>query len=164
MRQSKAHPRTETLHERTYRFDISIHIRGREGDFRPEGRAFLRAKLTRRLGKFAASIERVSLRTEDVNGPRGGADRVCRIKVVVRGLPSIVFEKQDAFLNTAVDLALAGAERGVRRARTPRRSKRSQGKPVTPHKQQPVSVVPTPKSPQPAAPPMRTCATALTWS
>jgi ribosome-associated translation inhibitor RaiA len=100
-----------------------LYIRALEGDFGPEERAFMRAKLTRRLGKFAESIERVSLRTEDANGPRGGVDRVCRIKVVMRGLPSIVFEKQDAFLNTAVDLALAGVERGVRRALTRRRAR-----------------------------------------
>jgi hypothetical protein len=65
----------------------------------------------------------VSLRTEDVNGPRGGVDRVCRIKVVIRGLPTIVFEAQDAFLNAAVDLALAGVERAVRRAVQRRRMK-----------------------------------------
>ena len=100
-----------------------IHIRGLEGDFRPEERAFVRDKLARRLNKFAESIERVSLRTEDVNGPRGGVDRVCRIKVVVRGMPSIVVEKQDAFLNRAVDLALAGVERGVRRALQRRRAR-----------------------------------------
>src|SRR5689334_23233735 len=93
-----------------------IHIRGLEGDFGPEERVFVRHKLTRRLNKFAESIERVSLRAEDVNGPRGGVDRVCRVKVVVRGLPSVVVEKQDASLNTAVDLSLAGVERAVRRA------------------------------------------------
>jgi ribosome-associated translation inhibitor RaiA len=100
-----------------------IHVRGLENDFRPEERMFIRAKLTRRLGKFAESIERVSLRTEDANGPRGGVDRVCRVKVVLRGLPSILFEHRDAFLNTAVDLALAGAERGVRRALARRRAR-----------------------------------------
>jgi ribosome-associated translation inhibitor RaiA len=100
-----------------------IYLRGLEGDFRPDERAFVRHKLARRLNKFAESIERVSLRTEDVNGPRGGVDRVCRIKVVVRGMPSIVLEKQDAFLNTAVDLALAGVERSVRRAVQRRRAR-----------------------------------------
>jgi hypothetical protein len=109
-----------------------IYIRGLEGDFRPDDRALIRGKLTRRLGKFAESIERVSLRTEDVNGPRGGVDRVCRIKVVMRGLPSIVFEKQDAFLNAAVDLALAGVERGVRRALTRRRARPLRRVPVSP--------------------------------
>jgi len=100
-----------------------IHIRVPQSNFRPEERALIRAKLTRRLGKFAQSIERVSLRTEDVNGPRGGVDCVCRIKVVLRGLPSVVLEKQDAFMNAAVDLALAGVERGVRRALTRRRAR-----------------------------------------
>lgn len=100
-----------------------IYIRGLEGDFRPDERAYVRRKLERRLSKFAESIERVSLRTEDVNGPRGGVDRVCRIKVVIRGMPTVVFETQDAFLNTAVDLALAGVERAVRRALQRRRSK-----------------------------------------
>jgi ribosome-associated translation inhibitor RaiA len=99
------------------------HIRGREGDFGPAERAHVRHKLARRFNKFADSIERVSLRTEDVNGPRGGVDRICRIKVVLRGVPSIVIEKQDAFLNTAVDLALFGAARAVRRALQRRRMK-----------------------------------------
>jgi len=100
-----------------------IHIRGQDGDFGVEERAFVRAKLIRRLGKFAEAIDRVSLRTEDLNGPRGGVDRVCRVKVVIRGLQSVVFQKQDAFLNSAVDLALEGAERGVRRALSRRRTK-----------------------------------------
>lgn len=100
-----------------------IHIRGLRNDFGFEERAHIRCKLTRRLNKFAESIERVSLRTEDLNGPRGGVDRVCRIKVVVRGLPSVLFEKQDAFLNAAVDTAVAGVERAVRRALQRRRMK-----------------------------------------
>src|SRR6185312_10491107 len=70
-------------------------------------RTYVRHKLGRRLGKFAGSIERVSVRMEDVNGPRGGVDQICRIKIVLRGLPSVVFEAQDAALNAAVDLALA---------------------------------------------------------
>ena len=100
-----------------------IHIHALEADFSVEDRAHVRAKLARRLRKFAESIERVSLRSEDMNGPRGGVDRVCRIKVVLRGLPSVVFEKRDVSLNAAVELALDGAERAVRRALQRRRMK-----------------------------------------
>ncbi len=100
-----------------------IYIRTLSGDFGPADRAYVRGKLERRLRKFADSIERVSLRTEDTNGPRGGVDRVCRIKVVLRGLPSVVFEKQDATLNAAFDLALDGVERAVRRTLQRRRMK-----------------------------------------
>jgi putative sigma-54 modulation protein len=102
---------------------IATHIRALEHDFGAQERAYLRRKLARRLGKFADSIERVSLRTEDVNGPRGGIDRVCRVKVVLRGLPSVVIEKQDATLNAAVALALDGVERAVRRSLQRRRMK-----------------------------------------
>jgi ribosome-associated translation inhibitor RaiA len=100
-----------------------IHIRALEGAFRAQDRAHVRGKLARRLRKFAESIERVSLRCEDVNGPRGGVDRVCRVKVVLRGLPSVVFEQRDVSLNAAVDLALDGVERAVRRALQRRRMK-----------------------------------------
>jgi ribosome-associated translation inhibitor RaiA len=98
-----------------------IHIRAPEGQLRAEDRVHVRAKLARRLRKFAGAIERISLRCEDANGPRGGVDRVCRIKVVLRGLPSVVFEQRDVSLNAAVDLALDGIERAVRRALQRRR-------------------------------------------
>jgi hypothetical protein len=77
-------------------------------------RTSIRRKLDRKFRKFAKSIERTSVRLEDVNGPRGGVDHVCRIKVALRNLPSVVYEKQDVSLDTAVGGALAGAERAVR--------------------------------------------------
>jgi ribosome-associated translation inhibitor RaiA len=103
--------------------EFPIHIRAPEGELRRVDRVYVRGKLTRRLRKFAESIDRVSLRCEDVNGPRGGVDRVCRIKVVLRGLPTVVFEQRDDSLNAAVDLALDGVERAVRRALQRRRMK-----------------------------------------
>lgn len=94
---------------------IPAHIRAADHDLSADDRAYIRGKLGRALGKFSADIVRVSVRTEDVNGPRGGVDRVCRIKVALVGLPSVVFEKRDAALNAAVDGALAGVEQAVRR-------------------------------------------------
>jgi CBS domain-containing protein len=102
---------------------VPAHIRAAEGDLSADDRRYIRNKLGRRLGKFASSIERVSVRTEDVNGPRGGVDQVCRIKVVLSGLPSVVYEQRDASLTAAVDGALAGTERVVRRALGRRRTK-----------------------------------------
>jgi len=102
---------------------IPAHIRCAEGELSAVDREYIRRKLGRRLGKFARSIERVSVRTEDVNGPRGGVDQLCRIKVVLSGLPSVVFEERDASLTAAVDGALAGIEKGVRRAVGRRRMK-----------------------------------------
>jgi hypothetical protein len=81
-----------------------------------DDRTYVRRKLGMKLGKFASSIERVTVRVEDVNGPRGGVDHECRIKVVLSKLPSVVFVERDASLAAAIDRALAGSERAVRRA------------------------------------------------
>jgi ribosome-associated translation inhibitor RaiA len=88
-----------------------------------EERAETRRKLGMKLGKFAPAIERVSVRVADVNGPRGGVDQVCRVKVVLSGLPSVVVENKDATLNPAIDGAVTAAERTVRRTLQRRRMK-----------------------------------------
>jgi hypothetical protein len=46
----------------------------------------------REAREVAASIERVSVRVKDVNGPRGGIEQVCRIKVVLSDFPSVILE------------------------------------------------------------------------
>ena len=85
-------------------------------------RDYLRQKLAARLAKFAPSIERVSVRIEDVNGPRGGVDKRCRVKVVLSGLPSVAIEEQHATLRGAMDGALARVTRAVRQALQRRRT------------------------------------------
>jgi ribosome-associated translation inhibitor RaiA len=101
---------------------IPTYIRSVEGELDAENRAYIRRKIGRRLGKFADSIERVSVRTEDMNGPRGGVDRLCRIKVTLGGLPAVVFEARNAKLNAAVDAAIAGVATAVRRSVQRRRA------------------------------------------
>ena len=76
-----------------------------------------------KLGKFGRAIERVSLRVTDVNGPRGGIDQVCRIKVVLTKLPSVIVEAQNASLDVAFRTALTRMERALRRSLQRRRTK-----------------------------------------
>lgn len=80
-----------------------------------EDREYIRRRLGEKLAKYARSIERVTVRVRDVNGPRGGVDIQCRIKVVLSGLPSVVVEHQAALLKPALTRALTGVERAVRR-------------------------------------------------
>ena len=88
-----------------------------------EERAYIRRRLGEKLGKYASSIERVTVRVRDVNGPRGGVDLLCRIKVVLSGLPSVVVEHQAALLQPALTRALTGVERAVRRTLQRRRTR-----------------------------------------
>ena len=71
-------------------------------------------RLGLRLGKFAPRIERLTVRFNDVNGPRGGIDVACRIKVVISGLPSVVVTELAGDPVQAFDLAGQRIERAVR--------------------------------------------------
>lgn len=70
-----------------------VHVRART-ELDERTRRWIETRTKRRLGKFAPRIERMTFRFEDVNGPRGGRDSVCRGKVVLRGLPSAIVEKR----------------------------------------------------------------------
>lgn len=78
-------------------------------------KAHVRQRLGRKLGKSADHIERITVRFADVNGPRGGEDIVCRIKVVLSGLDSIVYETRDVDARKALDRAADGVDQVVRR-------------------------------------------------
>jgi hypothetical protein len=88
-----------------------------------EDRALIRRKLGMKLGKFVGSIERVTVRVTDDNGPRGGVDHVCNVKVVLSGLPSVVVERRAVAPQAAIDSALRAAEYAVRRSVGRRRMK-----------------------------------------
>lgn len=109
---------------RTASADVPAYIRAAGLMLDAEDRDEIRHKLGRKLGKFALAIERASVRIEDVNGPRGGVDKRCRIKIVLSGMPSVVVEEQHYDLKTAIDSALARTERAVRRSLEARRTAR----------------------------------------
>jgi len=124
------------------------HVRGRTPEIQPPGhiRVFgatldsrdrddIARKLGMRLGKFASSIERVTVRLSDVNGPKGGVDHKCLIKVALSGLPSVVVERRDSALQRAVNSAIGAAAQAVRQSVQRRRLRplhRRRPRPVNP--------------------------------
>ena len=87
------------------------------------------------LDRFAPRINRVTVRLVDLNGPRGGIDKQCRITVELIGSKEMIVEDQHQYLCVAVDRssgrvghllarALArdrefqGAKRAIRQAET----------------------------------------------
>lgn len=102
---------------------VPASIRSFGTKLEPHERDAIRRQIDAKLGKFASSIERVTVRVRDVNGPRGGIDKAGRIKVVLRGLPSVVVEEQADNVEAAFRGALADTVRSVRRAVDRRRTK-----------------------------------------
>jgi hypothetical protein len=79
-------------------------------------RDLVRVRLGRRLARYAPHVQRATVRFEDVNGPRGGVDVACRVKIVLDGLPSIVVEKRAPQAIDAVVPAAEAVSRALRRA------------------------------------------------
>ena len=100
---------------------MELTIKGHGLDLSDSLRDYAARRLRFSLGGFAAQLKGVEVRVGDVNGPRGGVDILCRIKVVLSGLPSVIVEHQAASLRPALISTLTGAERAVRRTMQRRR-------------------------------------------
>jgi ribosomal subunit interface protein len=77
----------------------------------------LREHIERRL-QFALSwasqdVRTITVRLFDINGPRGGEDKRCRIQVAFRATQDVVIEDTEADLYAAIDRAADRAERAV---------------------------------------------------
>ena len=92
-----------------------IHVRSRM-DVPSMVEDYASRTIQSRLAKFGTHVRRVSVRFEDVNGPRGGKDTVCRIKIMLDEMDPVVFEHRARAAREALDLATDGVERAVRRA------------------------------------------------
>ena len=81
--------------------------------------AGLREHAERRL-QFALSwagseVRAVRVSLFDVNGPRGGNDKRCRIQIPLSGSPNVVVEDAEADLYVAIDRAADRVERTMAR-------------------------------------------------
>ena len=65
------------------------------------------------LGWANHDVRAVSVRLSDINGPRGGKDKRCRIQVPFAGTPNVVIVDTEADLYVAIDRAAERAERAV---------------------------------------------------
>ena len=107
---------------------IPAHVRVTGVALSDDDRAEIRRRLGMKLGKFAWSIERVTIRARDGNGPRGGVDQECIVKVVLSGLPSVIVKRKHAVLQVAIDKALHAVEQAVQRSVRRRRMKPLHGR------------------------------------
>ena len=75
----------------------------------------VRKRISSALDRYADRIERLTVRFEDVNGPRGGVDIVCRAKVVLSNLPSVIVEERGATDREAFARVASSLVRAVRK-------------------------------------------------
>jgi hypothetical protein len=92
-----------------------LHVRTRAARLDPALRRHLDGRAAREFGKFAGHIERMTVRFHDVNGPRGGVDQRCEMKIVLAGAPSVIVEKRGSTQRVAFDRTAAAAGQSLRR-------------------------------------------------
>jgi len=79
----------------------------------------LRERVRRRMG-FALGgrdehIQRVSVRLSDINGPKGGKDMCCQIRVILEKEPDVLVKDIETDLYVAIDRASDRVGRSVAR-------------------------------------------------
>ena len=76
---------------------------------------YITRRLEFALGTKYEHIQLVKVRLSDVNGPRGGKDKCCHIRVVMPKHTEIVIEDTEFDLYVAIDRAADRASRAVAR-------------------------------------------------
>jgi ribosome hibernation promoting factor len=84
-------------------------------------RTYVERRLAFALDRFEQRIRRVSIRLSDLNGPRGGVDKVCRIQAQVSPAGTLTVEERSADIYRAVDGAAHRLQKSVRRTLRRRR-------------------------------------------
>jgi uncharacterized protein (UPF0212 family) len=67
------------------------------------------------FNKFGADVISVELAAEDINGPRGGVDKECRLLVRLRKMEDAVATVREVSFAKAISLAINRAQRSVKR-------------------------------------------------
>ncbi|WP_406696988.1 HPF/RaiA family ribosome-associated protein [Singulisphaera sp. Ch08] len=109
---------------------MQLEMRGMNYELQDELKDHIERRLQFALGRFAARIDRLAVRISDVNGPRGGIDKHCRISIalVPRGVVMVEGSGDDPFALVADAAKRAG--RSVRRTLERRRRRREIQMPV----------------------------------
>lgn len=108
---------------------MRLEIRQRGMKVTEELRVHVRERLRLALGRFARSINQVWVYLRDVNGPRGGLNKKCRIvvevprrgRVVVTGMDTDIFAAITRTANRARFAVRRNIKQRLARRRPPRR-------------------------------------------
>jgi ribosome-associated translation inhibitor RaiA len=94
---------------------MGIRIIGTDIELSEPFRAFTERRLKRALAGIAHGVSDVDVRLVDVNGPRGGIDKLCKIKLVHRWVGTILVRATGEDGYATVDGAVSKVAAALRR-------------------------------------------------
>jgi putative sigma-54 modulation protein len=87
-------------------------------------RSYMERSLRAGLAGVSRHLEQIDVRLSDVNGPRGGIDKLCGIRVVLRRAGVVFVHASDGDAYSTVDKAAARLKSAIGRRLGRQRSKR----------------------------------------
>ncbi len=94
---------------------MKVDIQSRHVELTQELEAHIQRKLQFALCRLEPHITALSIYLSDVNGPKGSADKQCRLQVCVTNMEDIVIKDTQTDLYCAIDRAMQRASRSVAR-------------------------------------------------
>jgi len=74
-----------------------------------ENKLRIRQKAKRMFNKIRDNIQKITVTVDDINGPKGGKDKVCKIIIHASGMPDIVVTDNQNSVSNAVNTAFTRA-------------------------------------------------------
>lgn len=109
---------------------MQIDIQARNFSLTDALRNHSEQRINSTLNCYKEHIQRIVMHLSDINGPRGGEDKLCHLQVILAGLPDVVIEDIEADLYVAIDRAAARAGRTVVRKIKRQQTLLKQGRPI----------------------------------
>ena len=103
---------------------MELSIRTQGFDLFDPLKSYTERRLRSSLGGFVTELEGVEVRLGDVNGPRGGIDKRCAIKVMLRRFGVVFARAGGTDVYSTVDQAATRIRSAVSRTLSRRRARR----------------------------------------
>ena len=98
-------------------------IRGRHVALTEAVLAHVESRVRFALSRFGPRIRQIAVKLTDLNGPRGGFDKQCRVTATLSPSGKVMVEGTDAYLHNAIDIASDRLDRSVTRELERRRER-----------------------------------------
>ena len=106
---------------------ITFHSKG--FFFGDVAREYVEHRLGFALGRFQNSVRRITVHVEDLNGPRGGIDKNCRLQIYLNGVRGpVMMSVKERTITAAIDIAADRARHTVARTLNRRSNRRSRNR------------------------------------
>lgn len=103
---------------------MEVHMVAKDFAFNVSLKEHIERRLRYALTRISDKVTRIVVRLGDLNGPRGGRDKVCQISVLMPGQPEVVIREVQEDMYYAIDSAVRrAAYRAMRLLMRNRRAK-----------------------------------------